>query len=126
MSEVEKHLKDAVQKHLSADNVTWANVVLVCMNIAEDFASKTPGMGGKEKKRFAKDLVVKVIKACMQEGYTSVDNAEILLLTNDRDGEEEVGSLIDTFIFVSKHPAFIQFRQAVKKHYCLSSKKASK
>lgn len=119
-------INDLLKLHLpTEDHGTLANFVLIAMRVVEEWSydNADGGLSSVDKLERASQLVVQLVNAAEYERLITVEQAKSL-----RDQLESIGdgikSLINTYIRISQHPAYLQLKTATQ--LCCIEKKKKK
>ena len=119
---MEKIVKDMLNGIKMPGALDIGRCVLLAMRAAEEYSNSGNGLSGVEKCDLAMEWVERIVEQGM--AYGLVDPASAFTMLNEINGlGDDLRSVIDTIVAVSKNPQFIQLKDEAVKMCCPSAMK---
>lgn len=116
---MEKIVKDMLNEMTMPGSLDIGRCVLLAMRAAEEYSRSGDGLSGVEKCDLAMQWIERIVEEGMAHGL--IDPASAFTMLNEVNGlGDDMRSVIDTIVAVSKHPQFIQLRDEAVKVCCPS------
>ena len=110
--ELKKCAEKVLEPWLEENTLNYASLILVSMEIVEDYTRTTKGLGSADKLQKAIELIPKIIDIAVDHDKLTKEEGEELK-NRVETGRNIVEQIIEAYIVISKNPQFLQLQEDI-------------